>query len=215
MGCRSSKATVDQLAAGVQFRLWTLTANVDIVADSRLRLLVVCTANICRSPVSAMLLDRALLDRSIDAIVESAGFLTEDEPACPTMQEFAQGVGLDLSFHRSRLIDRWLVGDARLILTMQRSHARDVMTKFDTDLERLYTVGGILAEAQAAPPRGGGLDPWLAERCPHRTHLDFVGDSCADDVIDPHGQSRRVHRRTFDQLSAAMNAVADIIADAL
>ena len=42
--------------------------------DQRLRVLVVCTANVCRSPVSAMLLDRALLKRDVDAIVESGGF---------------------------------------------------------------------------------------------------------------------------------------------
>jgi hypothetical protein len=34
----------------------------------------VCTANVCRSPISARILDGAVLDRGLDATVESAGF---------------------------------------------------------------------------------------------------------------------------------------------
>ncbi len=161
-----------------------------------------------------MLLDRALLDRSIDAIVESAGFITEDEPACSFMQEFAASVGLDLSFHRSRLIDRWLVSDASLILAMERAHARDVITAHDAEFGRVYTVGGLLAAAHDHPPSHTGIYTWLDDLHRQRTHVDLVG-ARADDVADPHGQSRRTHRRAFDQLSAAMDAVADTIAASL
>ena len=62
-------------------------SSVPAMTDAKCRVLVLCTANVCRSPVTAMLLDRALLNRGIDAVVESAGFLPGGEPACPTMTD--------------------------------------------------------------------------------------------------------------------------------
>jgi Low molecular weight phosphotyrosine protein phosphatase len=50
--------------------------------------LVVCTANVCRSPISAIMLDRVLLDRGLDAVVESAGFYEAGMPAGRTMTTF-------------------------------------------------------------------------------------------------------------------------------
>jgi protein-tyrosine phosphatase len=184
------------------------------VADHRLRLLVVCTANVCRSPVSAMMLDRALLDRGVDAIVESAGFLEGGFPACATMSAFGSDIGLDLSFHESRTLDAHLVGAAGLVLAMERRHARDLMVAFDRGFERIFTVGGFIAQATTMPPLGEGLDEWLGRVAPCRTHAEFLGVQCDDDVADPHGESKRIHRRAFDHLQIAMDRVADIVAGA-
>jgi protein-tyrosine phosphatase len=184
------------------------------VADHRLRVLVVCTANVCRSPVSAMMLDRALLDRGIDAIVDSAGFLEGGAPACPTMSAFASEYGIDLSFHESRTLDAHLVGDARLVLAMERRHARDLMVAFDVGFERIFTVGGFIAQSATLPPVGEGLDDWLGRVAPGRNHSEFLGAYCDDDIADPHGESKRIHRRAFDHLQMAMDRVADIVAGA-
>jgi protein-tyrosine phosphatase len=181
------------------------------VADQRLRVLVVCTANVCRSPVSAMLLDRALLRRGLNAIVESGGFLEGGAPVCPMMRSFASEVGLDLSFHESRKVDGYMLGDARLVLTMERRHARDLMVTFDAGHERIFTVGGFIAQAALRPPAGEGVDEWLAHVAPLRSHGEFLGVHCDDDISDPHGESKRVHRRAFDQLQFSMDRVADAV----
>ncbi|MEO8695793.1 MAG: hypothetical protein ABI658_19900 [Acidimicrobiales bacterium] len=184
------------------------------MADQRLRVLVVCTANVCRSPVSAMLLDRALLRRGLNAIVESGGFLESGAPACPMMSSFASEVGLDLSFHESRKVDSHLLGDARLVLTMERRHARDLMVSFDADHERIFTVGGFIAQAASFPPTGEGFDEWLEHLAPFRSHAEFLGVHCNDDISDPHGESKRIHRRAFDQLQFSMDRVADAVVGA-
>jgi protein-tyrosine-phosphatase len=158
-----------------------------------------------------MMLDRALLDRGVDAIVESAGFLESGAPACPMMRSFGSELGLDLSFHRSRSLESHTLDDARLVLTMERRHARDLMVSFDRGFERIFTVGGFIARAGTMPPKGEGIDEWLERIAPSRTHAEFLGGPCADDVADPHGESKRIHRRAFDHLHAAMERVADIV----
>ena len=158
-----------------------------------------------------MMLDRALLERGVNAIVESGGFLEGGAPACSTMSAFASELGLDLSFHESRTIDSYMVGDARLVLTMERRHARDLMVSFDVGFERIFTVGGFIVQAASLPPKGEGLDEWLERIAPSRTHSEFLGAQCQDDILDPHGQSKRAHRRAFDHLRSTMDRVADVV----
>jgi len=158
-----------------------------------------------------MLLDRALLNRNHDAIVESAGFHEGGARACPTMSAFGAEVGLDLSFHESRTVDTYTLADARLVLAMERRHARDLMVSFDAGFERIFTVGGFIAQAGSTPPMGEGLDEWLERVGPLRTHSEFVGEQCDDDIVDPHGESKRIHRRAFEHLQFAMDRVADIV----
>jgi protein-tyrosine-phosphatase len=161
-----------------------------------------------------MLLDRALLKRGVDAIVESAGFYDGGAPACTTMSAFGSEIGLDLSFHESRTVDAYMLADARLVLAMERRHARDLMVSFDAGFERMFTVGGLIAQASSMPPIGEGLDVWLERLAPCRTHAEFLGVQCEDDVSDPHGESKRIHRRAFDHLQFAMDRVADIVVGA-
>ena len=162
-----------------------------------------------------MMLDRALLKRGVDAIVESGGFYEGGAPACATMSAFAAEVGLDLSFHESRRVDADMLGDAKLVLTMERRHARDLMVSFDVRFERIFTVGGFIDRAGSMPPMAEGLDEWLERLAPSRTHAEFLGVQCDDDVSDPHGDSKRVHRRAFDHLQFAMDRVAGVVAGAI
>jgi len=85
--------------------------------------LFVCTGNICRSPLAASLLERALQERSIEVAVASAGTGAWDgAPASEGAYLVGLERGLDLSGHRARLLTRELVERADLILTMARHH---------------------------------------------------------------------------------------------
>jgi len=90
------------------------------------RILVICTANICRSPMAAELLRHGLAaeeDPWSRIEVDSAGVAAVDgEPVSPNSVEAMRKVGLDLTRHRSRALrpEDWLQSD--LILGMTRSH---------------------------------------------------------------------------------------------
>ncbi len=85
--------------------------------------LFVCTGNICRSPLAASLLERALKDRGLEVQVASAGTGAWDgAPVSEGAYLVGLERGLDLSGHRARLLTRELVDEADLILTMARHH---------------------------------------------------------------------------------------------
>jgi len=85
--------------------------------------LFVCTGNICRSPLAASLLERALTERALEVTVTSAGTGAWDgAPASEGAYLVGLERGLDLSGHRARLLTRELVERADLILTMARHH---------------------------------------------------------------------------------------------
>ncbi|MFL5359908.1 MAG: low molecular weight phosphotyrosine protein phosphatase, partial [Myxococcales bacterium] len=74
------------------------------------RVLMVCTGNICRSPMAQVLLADALKKRGIDVAVESAGLgALVGHPADPIAVKLMQARGLDLSGHRGRQLTREII----------------------------------------------------------------------------------------------------------
>lgn len=85
-------------------------------------ILVVCTANRCRSPLAAALL-RDRLAAAPDAVawrIDSAGLhAVEDFPATALTVQAAAGVGLALDRHRAQRVDDRALDAYTLILTME------------------------------------------------------------------------------------------------
>ena len=122
-----------------------------------MRVLFVCSGNTCRSPLAVAVL-RRMLDEAgrQDITVESAGTGAYDgAPASEGAFLVALEEGLDLSAHRARLLDRELVAEADLILTMSGGH-----------LARVERLGGegkayvLGAYANASPADSELKDPY-------------------------------------------------------
>ena len=86
-------------------------------------LLVVCTANICRSPLVAAVLAGPLSAVPELTPVESAGLLFEGRPADPGTVSAAADLGLDVAGHSSRVINLPLIQGAALVLGMEIGRA--------------------------------------------------------------------------------------------
>ena len=87
------------------------------------KLLVVCTGNICRSPVAEAMLKRALPDRQI----ESAGLgALVGEGVAPQARVLAEADGLDVSAHKARQLSPVMTQRADLILVMNERQRRAV-----------------------------------------------------------------------------------------
>lgn len=85
--------------------------------------LVVCTGNICRSPVGERLLRKLLPEKTID----SAGtYGLTDEPADAVAAEVALKHGLSLDGHRGRKLTSAMARQYDLILVMEASHIEEV-----------------------------------------------------------------------------------------
>jgi protein-tyrosine phosphatase len=161
-----------------------------------------CTGNICRSPMAEALLRQRLSSRGVTAHVSSAGLLLEHEPADAHAVEVMAGLGLDLTGHRSRILDASLAAGTDLLIGMEQRHIREAVLLQPDVFPRAFTLPDLVARAEATGPRGAVPFPdWLAELGQDRRRVDVFRQDRRLEVADPIGGSRRAFRRTADQLA--------------
>lgn len=174
--------------------------------------LVVCTGNLCRSPMAEALLRRRLAERGIDARVGSAGRSAQGRPASATAVEVMAAEGLDLGGHRSRRATTELVAAADLVIAMAREHVRDVVLLAPDALPRTFTLKELVRRGGEVGARADGesLASWLARLDAPRGPFDHVGSSVGDDVADPIGRRAAVYERTATELGALVDSLVSL-----
>jgi len=92
------------------------------------KILFVCSGNTCRSPLAEGIARKILSKRTpIPTEISSAGASAlEGIPASQHAVTVAAARGVDLSKHRARLLNRTMVGEADLIVTMGSKHRETV-----------------------------------------------------------------------------------------
>lgn len=86
-------------------------------------ILVVCTGNICRSPIGERLLRKALPDKKVDSA--GTGALV-DNPADASAIAVAERNGLSLEGHKGKQFSSSLGRSYDLILVMEKSHLEQI-----------------------------------------------------------------------------------------
>lgn len=175
-----------------------------------LHVLVVCTANRCRSPVAEVLLWRALVMHDVRAIVLSAGLLEGGRPVDETTRSVMAQRGVDLGSHRSEQVTVEELRDADLVLTMERRHARELILLAGPDVP-VHTLRGFAPLASGIDATADGIE-WLRAVHAARPRDAFVGDGRADEIDDPIGRPANAHRESIDQIAQACDEIASVIA---
>jgi protein-tyrosine phosphatase len=165
--------------------------------------LLVCTGNICRSPMAEGLLRARFADRGIDATVSSAGLAFDDRPATPDAIRAASAHAVDIRDHRSRIIDASMVSAADLIIGMERMHVREAIVLSRERAGRCFTLKELVRRSADAGPRAPGesLERWLERVAAGRRTMDLLGESAADEVADPYRQSEAVYQRCVAEIA--------------
>ena len=142
-------------------------------------ILVLCTGNICRSPMGQVLLDRGLARSGHQARVESAGIgALVDRPADPLAVELMSEQGIDLSGHVARQLTGGMLTGFDLALVMESGQRRFVEKRWPLARGRVHDIGRWSDFDVPDPYRGTrddfvtslrlierGIDDWLGRLC--------------------------------------------------
>lgn len=176
-----------------------------------LRLLVVCTANQCRSPMAAALARRSMQLADIHAVVASAG--VDAHPGIPAT-EYAElavaRLGLDISDHRSRHIDDVELSAFDMIWCMERRHVVEIGRVDRSAIPATFTLLDL--ERRAATTHRHPAENtrrWLERVATDRSTGDLLGSSTEDDVADPIGRSLRHYKKCVERMNAAINQIIE------
>jgi protein-tyrosine phosphatase len=179
------------------------------------RVLFVCTANHCRSPIAEQLLahDAAEAFGGSDAwLVESAGI---DIPGHWPLHEYAAAVLAErlpvVADHRSASLDTPTIRLANLVLTATRRHRSSVVSSVPAAIGRTFTILQFARLCDAVSPISG-TDPGelgrqlIVEAKMARSTMQPVPGEL-DDLPDPMGQGIAEFRLCADRLQEAVNSI--------
>ncbi|MEX2276111.1 MAG: protein-tyrosine-phosphatase [Actinomycetota bacterium] len=164
-------------------------------------ILVICTGNVCRSPLAEGFLRSALEQRFGDAAPEVASAGTMGWEGSGAMAESiaaARELDVDISTHHARLLLREHVADADLVIGMAREHVDAVRRALPAAAGKTFTLKELVRLLEALPPAdpAGGPEA-LTERVAEAEVLrrsGFEGNPQDEDVVDPLGMALETYR---------------------
>jgi protein-tyrosine phosphatase len=179
-------------------------------------ILVVCTGNICRSPIAEGFLRQVLGERRIDGVqVESAGVSGLD--GSPAVHEAVSALaerGVDISSHLARTLTRRMAESADLVLAMT-SDQRDAMARLaPTAADRTFTLKELvyLIDRQERRPNDGDPGQRVAAAASDAAAMRRAGatlDLVDEDIQDPLGLGSDVFRAVAWQLETLVRRLVD------
>jgi len=124
-------------------------------------ILMICTANLCRSPMAEAILKKQTSQRA-DADqwhIESAGIWAQDgKPPAFLSKYVMEMMGMDISGKLSQSVNRKLLQNFNLVLTMEQEHKDWLIEQYGEIAERTYMLSEMVGEVADIPdPIGGEL----------------------------------------------------------
>lgn len=173
---------------------------------------MLCTANICRSPMAEALLRRQLSGLGIVASVRSGGMLDGGEPPRPEVIAAMAGYGLDVASHRSHQVTAGDIGHADLTLAMARENLRHAVVVAPAAWPRAFTLRELVRRGGQVGhrPPGESLADWLGRAHDGRMRAALLGDSPDDDVADPAGGPQRGYDETAAVLDGLLGRLTEL-----
>lgn len=172
------------------------------------RILFVCTANQCRSVLAEALARRRFAGRPFS--FASAGLLEGGRAMPPNGVLVAAEQGFDMSGHVSRRVDMRRLGEWDLVLTMSRSHLRELVAADPALWPRAFTVPQFVRWLDANPPgRHMALRAWVASVAEARSRAEMIGARPEDEIADPVDGPPEQWRELGATLADAIDRIAN------
>ncbi len=147
------------------------------------KVLFICTANICRSPMAQALFNALAEDKGLEARAQSAGVAAlKGEPIAPNARAALEELGVCPEKHSARQVSAQMLEEADLVLTMSPRHV--------AELRRLF---GNSFRARTLPEYAGGA-------------------SAEEGIPDPYGSTMPTYRASVRQLFGYLDLLVDRLA---
>ena len=199
-------------------------------APAHVRILTVCTGNICRSPAAERLL-QAGLDQVVPGgfVVTSAGTRAMvGEPMQPPSADMVRTFGGNPENFAARQLTSRILRGVDLVLTMTSGHRGDVLQLDASLLKRTFTIREFARMLDVLDDRAAASSPasaplaqeeadqmaahvafWrgLPARAASVRHLSLPADPSENDIIDPYRRGPETYRQMEDELAPAIVSI--------
>jgi protein-tyrosine phosphatase len=198
-----------------------------VESPAPVRILTVCTGNICRSPVAERLL-QAGLDQVLPGgfEVRSAGTRAMvGDPVQPPSADIIRTFGGTADGFAARQLTGKILRRVDLVLTMTSAHRGEVLQLDASLLKRTFTIRefarmlDVLGEREAAAKQEEGrlngerleANAKLWRKLPARAasvrHLALAPEAADNDVVDPYRRSAEYYAQMEDELAPAIISI--------
>lgn len=181
-------------------------------------ILMVCRANLCRSPTAEVMLARALAASpgphapSFD--IRSAGLDVVDGQSAPDdFIELAFIRGIDLRAHQPVAFSSALAQSSDLVLVMTRELLRSMVVNNPTIWPRAFTFLELVRRGTTTtPPHDAeSLAEWIARVHAGRDRAELLGTDSVDDLRDPMVDHSEGNEAMFGELELATRRLARLL----
>jgi protein-tyrosine phosphatase len=188
-----------------------------MLPDRMASILIVCTGNVCRSPMAEGFLRTALDDRfgrSAPSVASAGTAGWEGSSAMPEAIQAAAERGVDISAHRGRRLTVSDVEEADVVLAMAAEHREAVVRAVPGAEPRTFTLKELvrllesLPQAEQAEDAGAALSDRIEEAARLRQG-GFEGNPHDEDVADPLGMPVHTYRAVAWELEDLVSRLAE------
>jgi protein-tyrosine phosphatase len=148
--------------------------------------LVVCTANICRSPMAEVLLEAEGRRQGRPIKARSGGVMgLIGRPADPKAVKAVGEIGLDLTAHRSKGVDDEDIAWADHVLVMELRHQMELHQRLPQSEGKVLMLGPFAGLHEVADPVGGWIFKFRKSRDQLQRAVQRFVQQMPPDAVEP------------------------------
>jgi protein-tyrosine phosphatase len=128
------------------------------------KILVICSANLIRSPLATALLQKKLAQEHVEGIeVFSAGTWAETGlSAHDSVRALEPQYGIDMKDHLSKMVNGLMITEADVVYVMEANHLEALRIEFPDQMNKFHLISSLKKQAYDIPNPSGDVASCIA-----------------------------------------------------